>query len=843
MIFGVTFFSYFTCLFFFDILVVWEDTFGYDYLSDQSTSCEGRCNHHDTRTCRCDHDCLTFGDCCFDYDVVCNAPSPIIQSKSWLDPKLFGCYQFVLHDILLVDKCSTSWKEPYVRTLCTTRDDSMFVFDQYGYNFRNIFCAVCNHRKISDLHPWHTVSFSSRFCATLSDGSKLLNLQNNKELDFITGSQLRFCYHDHQCPPSTDPVISKRCESIVFPACFDYKNPFCSLCLEPFAYKCHSGLQSMWQFRSIKPVETVVVKECLANELRDPVTQTCRQILCRPGYSLSLTSTECVPNDDMNLASNWKCSKQQFYIFFKSLDKENHVVRNCLKDYLHTYRYLVNNEYGNLEWNGFEMKNHQNSFKILRFLERKIQLEANLSKTDNNHTEIFCGVVEMEVIISCDFSLLLNEDDTNCMTGDWYTGTPSDFIIVNKEMDMKSLLYIPDDVYFTPTYIIYHQVLQVDDRFHIENKALFFICGEQMTSTSLDCDFVDFKHTSYSLIRNGTILVDSAKQLQSRKFLILFNGDAQVCFDSITDYLNESNVNLNTLLLTPLQIIGFAITPISLCGLLGTLATYVTFKQLRNAYGYAVMSFSFALFHAQLLTLLTDALALEDKTCVSFAVIKHYFWLATFTWTTNMAFYLYRQFGRGKIQKIKGTKVSLVPHVIGWVLPLVMVCAVLAWHLALVFSFDISIYGGETCWILRGFENLFAFGIPVVLLLSMNVILLVITLIKLRKARHKSNSLQNKAENSDSWREVVLFSKVCITRILDNPSLFHPVPESSRTIFPTQVNPSQDNPSLSFCIFIINNLFYLPRRGSNPQPLYHEPLSIPLHQRFSPQSTSQMFYK
>ena len=125
-----------------------------------------------------------------------------------------------------------------------------------------------------------------------------------------------------------------------------------------------------------------------------------------------------------------------------------------------------------------------------------------------------------------------------------------------------------------------------------------------------------------------------------------------------------------------------------------------------------------------------------------------------------MAIFLYRQFGRGKIQKLQGAKISLVPHIIGWVLPLFMVGSVLAWHLALVFSLEISIYGGETCWIRRGFENLFAFGIPVGLLLFVNVILLTITLIKLRKARHKSNLLQNKAENSDSWREVILFSKV-----------------------------------------------------------------------------------
>ena len=411
----------------------------------------------------------------------------------------------------------------------------------------------------------------------------------------------------------------------MFSACVGYKNPFCFLCLEPEASSlsaCPVDLQSMWQFRPLKPVATVVVKECHANEVRDPVTQSCRQILCRPGYSSSLSSTDCVPNDDMNLASKWNCSKQNFYIFFKNPHNENHHVRNCFKDYLHTHRHLIKDEYGNLQWNAFEMKNHDNSFEILRFLEKKIQLEEYHNSTDNNRTEIFCGVTKMEVTISCDFSRLLNEYGTNCMTGDWYTGSPSDFILVNKEMDMKSLLYIPDDVYFTPTYIIYHQLLQVDEARRIENKALFFICGdEQINSTSLDCAFVVFNHTSYSLIRNGTILVESSKQLRSSNFLILTNGDAHVCFDSVTDYQNESN--LNTLLLTPLQIIGFSITPISLCGLLGTLATYVTFKQLRNAYGYAVMSLSVALFHAQLLTLLTDTLAVGVKTCVLFAVMKH----------------------------------------------------------------------------------------------------------------------------------------------------------------------------------------------------------------------------
>ncbi len=77
-------------------------------------------------------------------------------------------------------------------------------------------------------------------------------------------------------------------------------------------------------------------------------------------------------------------------------------------------------------------------------------------------------------------------------------------------------------------------------------------------------------------------------------------------------------------------------------------------------------------------------------------------------------------------------------------------------------------------------------------------------------------------------------------RILNHPSLFQPVPASSRTHFPTRPN-TQVNPSFSF--FKIQQYFTFPRRGSNPQPLYHEPFSIPRHQRFSRQSTGSMFYK
>ena len=38
---------------------------------ERHTSCDGRCNHSEYATCRCDINCVSFGDCCFDYVAMC----------------------------------------------------------------------------------------------------------------------------------------------------------------------------------------------------------------------------------------------------------------------------------------------------------------------------------------------------------------------------------------------------------------------------------------------------------------------------------------------------------------------------------------------------------------------------------------------------------------------------------------------------------------------------------------------------------------------------------------------------------------------------------------------------
>ncbi|XP_072037308.1 uncharacterized protein [Amphiura filiformis] len=361
----------------------------------------------------------------------------------------------------------------------------------------------------------------------------------------------------------------------------------------------------------------------------------------------------------------------------------------------------------------------------------------------------------MEVFFACD----KRPDEklqNNCM-GDWYSGSSSEFLFFNNESDLSSLLFIPTDTYITPIYIIYYELFNLEEP--EDFQGMFFVCGNKINTTDLDCAFVTLNSSEYLLKDNETLLVYSGMEFQSSDFIILPNQDAQVCYNSFSD-LHLDVVEQLTLSITPLDIVSFITTTMSMFGELGTLTTYIRFKQLRNIYGHGIMSLSFALFIAQLFTLLPETFSMSDRVCVTFGVIKHYFWLATFTWTSIIAFILFYQFGWKQLQLIpKSNMVSGILQVLGWGLPLLVSGSVVSLHFLLVSSDDGKVYGGEDCWIIAEFTNVLAFGLPVALSIVLNTTLAVLTMIKLRKANQTSNRLRNQVDKRETWREAVLFTK------------------------------------------------------------------------------------
>ena len=753
---------------------------------DEKNTCEGRCDHNSFSDCRCDSECVLYGDCCIDYHSACVQEQTKIISATWIHPMFHICSSipFTIYSsktkvyFKLVSRCSISWQDRDVNSRCLSQTDGMPVSDQYGFNFRNVFCAICHYRKLSQLHPWHTVPINSLDCidneykAKLTRGQYFQDSTDEKNA-FIIGTRCRQCYEYEACPSNTNATLAEKCQLYKFVDVYcskhKYKNDYCYLCHNGRSPRCNrrppirgppssgNSFQNMWQFGPPKP--PLHLDTCMSNEVRDPITQICRKTACKPGYKT--LSTRCVVSNDTNLhiTNNWKCNRQNVIFFFKFDVTGTDDKSRCLNNKLRNKGNIRSLEYNfkpseNTQWTAFDIV-YNNVFQLLHDLH--VEIKTEIDHVDKIQ-EIFCGVKDMEMFVTCD-KHPDTELNTNCQNNT-YTGIPSDFLNVNITSNMDLILYVPEAIYINPMFVFYYE----HSSFHIRPTKTIdsvFVCGSPVKESVVDCVFIILNASEYNLRNNGTILVYGSQEFTSDEFFISADNRARVCFDSLEELIGD-NTTTAGFFASKLDAVSFVTTCISLFGLLGTLVTYIRFKTLRNIYGQGIMSLSVSLMWSQLFAILSDKLYLPGSACVIFAAMNHYFWLATFTWTTMLALILCYKFGLTKIRHtVEGIKVSIAVQVFGWGIPLVVIGLALSIHFCDCLRVgDFVFYDDVTCWIRAGFVNWIAFGLPVAFSLGINVTLVIITLYKLRKARQFSNRMQHKSVESDRWREAVLFVKV-----------------------------------------------------------------------------------
>ena len=753
---------------------IWDEFLQRNIQINLRNTCEGRCNHHTFSDCRCDSDCVSYGDCCIDYHSVCLQESTKL-SDTWIHPMYHTCHAIAFSTSfggVLVSRCALSWQDRDVKSRCLNQTDGMPVSDQYGFNFRNVFCAICHYRKLRQLYPWHTVPSNSLDCvrSKLRRG-QTLKVVKNKDASII-GTRYRQCYNNDTCPSNTNATLAKNCQiyRLTDPSCLShqFKNDYCYLCHGGESILCtqlqgqfgigiKNEYQKMWKFKP--PKQSFYLKMCMPNEVRDPITQMCRKTACKVGYK-SLASGCVISNDiSLHITNNWKCSQQNVMFFFKSDTTVNVDKSTCLINKIRNRRKIISWEYNfklfdNTEWTAFDII-HENVFPLLHDLHNEIETEmVDMDKVQ----EILCGVNDMEIFITCDKQPYADLN-TNCQNHS-YTGTSSDFLNIYNTSKMDLVLYVPGGIYIKIIFVLYyeHSSFKIRPTKTIDSV---FVCGSPVKETVLDCVFIILNAAEYNIKNNGTILVYGGQELTTDEFFILPDHRARVCFNSLKETKGD-NTTTTGFFSTPLDAVSFVTTCISLSGLMGTLTTYIRFKRLRNIYGQGIMSLSISLMSSQILAILADKLYLPGSACVIFAAMNHYFWLATFTWTTILALILSYMFGSRQIHRAdEGIKKSLAVQVSGWGVPLIIIGPALITHFCdCLWVGNFVFYDSVTCWIRSGLVNWFAFGLPVACSLGINVILMIITLYKLRKARHFSNRMQNKLVESDRWREAVLFVKV-----------------------------------------------------------------------------------
>ena len=731
-------------------------------------SCLDRCNHQEIHTCQCDAQCEVFGDCCADFQTHCqtNLALDEIDYQKNLSLCTTVYHNWKTEVAYLISKCPSSWSEPIIRYRCSSHSINMHVYDKDGYNYRNIYCALCNNRTVADISFWDIDSDADLDKKCTTDLYSYSIAIKSKTFP-LRGKIFRICFDSEKCPQTfLNASIINACSSYVYPvhACRHpqdieaFKNPHCALCrghnVSELQQDCllrdFLGVH-IWTFRSSEKSAALFTRICPVGEIADEISNTCQPILCATGYVL--VADKCVLDnntENVDFVNTWDCDGEMTFVIFRGFQYTRSCIEDKFKRHLNDYELPIfkqqASEFEGDFWTALKITN-KNSRKLLH----TIRDDSNSNILHDLHG---CQLNEIEIISIC------NRNNHEC-SGQWISGSPSEFQRVNGVSNSTDV-YLKNTMYFTADVIIYtlHHDFQKQNQNSYE-ETLF--CAHVIDVPFLNCAMIRLLKGEYSFNMSGLYYMD--RKLETGEYILLPNGHAQVCLSVIEKQPMQSSKTSKhyRFVSGALDVVHFSSTSLSIMGLIGTLVTYIKFKKLRNLHGVGIISLSLALLLANTLTVLSDKIPLSGSVCIAFAAITHFFWLAGFTWMNLISAIMIDAFvlNRTKLLR-KSLKAVSVILLTGWSAPLLIVLLLLFLQFCRsCFYSDIIIYDGiSTCWLATPTVNLYAFGIPVVLSLTINLALLTTTLISLHVARKKSNLLQHKRENKDSWKEVLLFLKV-----------------------------------------------------------------------------------
>ncbi|KAL9971187.1 hypothetical protein ACROYT_G023680 [Oculina patagonica] len=302
------------------------------YISEYS--CESRCGVQERNAfrqlkCYCDEFCEDFGDCCFDFNSLCQAHvypqrSPSTSNETCL--RLEGVIHPSYISYAVWNTCPKNWTDRIVRQQCQDEDQNdllrnLPVFDEDSdVHYRNIFCARCNGAvKTAFWKLRFDCNSSGSFnlkSFSLGNDKILLPSPENCLIDKLPGagelpSQLKKCIPRFQdchniSPEKNGYYCQTECLRYAFPVCSQnirFRNPQCALCngfkLNDLERRCEmddhgaiSSLTILFDFSStskytvqVKDWKNYVIKNtekefsCQTDEIFDPFAGNCKKIV------------------------------------------------------------------------------------------------------------------------------------------------------------------------------------------------------------------------------------------------------------------------------------------------------------------------------------------------------------------------------------------------------------------------------------------------------------------------------------------------------------------------------------------------------------------------------------
>ncbi|PFX11710.1 G-protein coupled receptor 126 [Stylophora pistillata] len=263
--------------------------------------------------------------------------------------------------------------------------------------------------------------------------------------------------------------------------------------------------------------------------------------------------------------------------------------------------------------------------------------------------------------------------------------------------------------------------------------------------------FIGLTKDDYSLSSEGSLYRNTFEDFIEPGIFQVIDGTAWVCVNYSSSvprhFLTGTKKNV------VLEILTYVGVSLSSFGFLTVLVTYSLFKQLRTFPGINLMNLSLACLFANLLYLSSAAASgAPELTCTTIAILMHYFFLVSFTWTSIIAFETWRTFSSIEIQPSPLTRRERCQHLsrkvaMGWFPAFVFVTVCVALHQSHAVIFRYGATSTNLCWIKNPTAILFWFVLPTAIAISFNAVFFVLTVNAIRKTNHQVRKATYYAKN------------------------------------------------------------------------------------------------
>jgi len=296
----------------------------------------------------------------------------------------------------------------------------------------------------------------------------------------------------------------------------------------------------------------------------------------------------------------------------------------------------------------------------------------------------------------------------------------------------------------------------VDDEYVQQYSAPFYLLNNTTTITGdVDCTWIKLNASEYRLLLNGSIYVHAHDATYDVYQLDVKNETAYVCMSfqrNFTQWVHEA-LRVDSVGVY----LSLVCSVVSLLALAFQFAIYMAFPVLRNTPGRCIVSLVVSLFVGQSLFLLVKTGSYVSRWfCFGQAALMHFAFMAAFLWMNVVAMDVYRTFSAGPVDVASSSSLSSGARrrfaeysAYAWTTAAVLVGVGVTLDLADVGTTYRPHYGRhEVCWFGSRGSLLVLFGVPVAVVLVVNIVLFALSVGQIRGAAKASQLAVQKTDQT-----------------------------------------------------------------------------------------------